>query len=92
MSWQEPDIQVVGEAGDGADAVREAARLKPDVTLMDLVMPNVDGFETIRQIRKQNPEAKILALTMYSDREMILRTMRLGVSGYVVKCMTRHLS
>ena len=82
---RDADIQVVGEAGDGTEALAETVRLKPDVIIMDLVMPNVDGFEAIRQIRKQMPEAKILVLTMYSDRETILKTMRLGVSGYVLK-------
>ena len=82
---RDADIQVVGEAGDGTEALAETLRLKPDVIIMDLVMPNIDGFEAIRQIRKQMPEAKILVLTMYSDRETILKTMRLGVSGYVLK-------
>ena len=82
---RDPEIQVVGEASDGAEALAETTRLQPDVVLMDLVMPKVDGFEAIRQIRKQMPEAKILVLTMYSDRETIQKAMRLGVSGYVLK-------
>ena len=82
---RDPEIQVVGEASDGAEALAETTRLQPDVVLMDLVMPKVDGFEAIRQIRKQIPEAKILVLTMYSDRETIQKAMRLGVSGYVLK-------
>ena len=82
---RDPEIRVVGEASDGAEALAETARLQPDVVLMDLVMPKVDGFEAIRQIRKQMPEAKILVLTMYSDRETIQKAMRLGVSGYVLK-------
>ena len=82
---RDPEIRVIGEAGDGVEAVAEAARLKPDVILMDLVMPKMDGFEATRQIRKQTPESKILVLSMYSDRETIRKTMRLGVSGYVVK-------
>jgi two-component system response regulator NreC len=81
----DPEIQVVGEASNGVEAVGEATRLNPDVILMDLVMPKMDGFEAIRQIRKQGLESKIVALTMYSDRETILKAMRLGVSGYVVK-------
>lgn len=82
---RDPEIRVVGEASDGAEALAETTRLQPDVVLMDLVMPKVDGFEAIRQIRKQMPEAKILVLTMYSDRETIQKAMRLGVSGYVLK-------
>ena len=82
---RDPEIQVVGEASDGAEALAETTRLQPDVVLMDLVMPKVDGFEAIRQIRKQMPEAKILVLTMYSDRETIQKVMRLGVSGYILK-------
>ena len=82
---RDPEIRVVGEASDGAEALAETARLQPDVVLMDLVMPKVDGFEAIRQIRNQMPETKILVLTMYSDRETIQKAMRLGVSGYVLK-------
>ncbi len=82
---RDPEIRVVGEASDGAEALAETARLQPDVVLMDLVMPKVDGFEAIRQIRNQMPETKILVLTMYSDRETIQKAMTLGVSGYVLK-------
>jgi two-component system response regulator NreC len=82
---RDPEIEIIGEAGDGVEAVAESRRLNPDVILMDLVMPRMNGFDAIRQVRKQTAEAKIVALTMYSDRETIQRTLRLGVSGYVVK-------
>jgi len=82
---RDPEIRVVGEAGDGREAVAEAIRLKPDVILMDLVMPKLGGLDAIRQIRRQSLQMKVLVLSMYSDREHLLRALRLGVSGYVVK-------
>ncbi|MFQ5691697.1 MAG: response regulator [Nitrospinota bacterium] len=82
---RDAEIEVVGEASDGVEVVVEGARLKPDVVLMDLVMPKLGGLDAVRQLRKQAPGTKVLILSMYSDRESVLKAMRLGVAGYVVK-------
>lgn len=79
------DITVVGEAANGQEAVELARRLAPDVILMDIAMPGLGGIEATIQIRKENPQAKILVLTQYEDREYIRRFLKAGVSGYVLK-------
>jgi DNA-binding NarL/FixJ family response regulator len=79
------DIVVVGEAEDGDEAVREVARLEPDVVLMDVAMPGLGGLEATLLIRKDKPDVKILVLTQYADREYVLRFLKAGVSGYVLK-------
>lgn len=79
------DIDVVGEAEDGDEAVREVLRLAPDVVLMDVAMPGLGGLEATLLIRKQNPDVKILVLTQYDDREYVSRFLKAGVSGYVLK-------
>ncbi len=79
------DMAVVGEAGDGREAVELARRLKPDVILMDIAMPGLGGLEATIEIRKENPGARILVLTQYEDREYIRRFLKAGVSGYVLK-------
>jgi two-component system response regulator NreC len=78
-------IEVVGEASDGAEAVTKTMQLKPDVVLMDVAMPNVDGLEATRQIKRQNPSAKILILTMYDTEQYIFEMIRAGASGYILK-------
>jgi DNA-binding NarL/FixJ family response regulator len=83
----EADMQLVGEAGDGCEAV-EAFRLhRPDITLMDLRMPNMDGIEATRLIRRENPEARIIALTSYDGDQEIYRSLEAGVRGYILKEM-----
>ena len=79
------DIEIAGEAADGADAVAKAASLQPDVVLMDLVMPQLDGVEAIRRIRAADPDAKIIVLTSYADDEKIFSAIRAGASGYLMK-------
>ena len=79
------DIDVVGEAEDGDEAVREVLRLVPDVVLMDVAMPGLGGLEATLLIRKQNPDVKILVLTQHDDREYVSRFLKAGVSGYVLK-------
>lgn len=79
------DIEVVGEAADGDGAIREAARLDPDVILMDVAMPGLGGLEATLSIRKERPSAKILVLTQYVDREYVARFLKAGVAGYVLK-------
>jgi DNA-binding NarL/FixJ family response regulator len=85
-------IRVVGEAGDGAEAVRLALELKPDVTLMDVSMPGMDGVEATRQIRQRIPDASIVMLTMHADHVVLVRAIRAGASGYLVKdCTTDEI-
>ena len=82
---EDPRIEVVGQAVDGADAVKQAVKLKPDVVLMDLKMPNVDGIEATRQIRAQLPDMKVLILTTFDADNHVLQALEAGVSGYVLK-------
>jgi DNA-binding NarL/FixJ family response regulator len=79
------DLEVVGEAEDGEDAIGEVRRLDPDVVLMDVAMPGLGGLEATLAIRKEKPEVKILVLTQYDDREYVARFLKAGVSGYVLK-------
>jgi DNA-binding NarL/FixJ family response regulator len=79
------DVEVVGEAEDGDDAVREVRRLEPDLVLMDVAMPGLGGLEATLLIRKEQPDVKILVLTQYDDREYVSRFLKAGVSGYVLK-------
>jgi len=76
---------VVGEAGTGREAVEQAKRLKPDVAVLDVTMPELDGIEATRQIREAAPETKILILTMHESRQMVRRLLEAGASGYVLK-------
>jgi len=79
------DIEVAGEAANGQEAVELARRLRPDVILMDIAMPGLGGLEATLAIRRENPDARILVLTQYEDREYIRRFLKAGVSGYVLK-------
>ena len=78
-------IQVVGEAGTVAAAVSETARLRPGVVLMDVRLPDGDGFEACRQIRKSQPEVRVLFLTSYADEEIVLKSIDAGADGYLLK-------
>ena len=79
------EMFVVGEAVDGLEAVSQYQALKPDVILMDIVMPNLDGIMATRQILKTDPEARILILTSYIDESKILEAVKAGAMGYVYK-------
>ena len=81
----EPDTELVGEATDGEEAVALTLRLRPDVVLMDLNMPNVSGIEATRRILEENPETAVLMLTMFEDDKSIFAAMRAGAHGYVLK-------
>lgn len=76
---------VIGEAGDGAEAVRLADELNPDLVIMDLTMPIMNGIDATREITKQHPDIKVMALTMESDRFFIVEALKAGASGYVLK-------
>lgn len=80
-----PDLQVVGEAGDGADAVIRVNELKPDVVVMDVAMPGMNGLSATRQIVQDHPQTKILILTQYSNKEYVLPLLKAGAGGYVLK-------
>jgi len=82
---EDPRVEVVGQAVDGADAVKLAATLKPDVILMDLKMPNLDGSEATRRIVAEHPEIKILILSTFDADTYVLQALRAGASGYVLK-------
>ena len=84
----EPDIQVVGEAQDGRQAIAEAQRLQPDVVLMDLVMPVVDGVEAIRRIRACQPQVRVLVLTSFGGENQVFPAIKAGALGYILKDST----
>ncbi len=86
----EKDIEVVGTAQDGAEAVELAAQKKPDIMLMDLKMPGMNGIEATRQIRAKFPAVKVLVLTTYDDDEWVLDAIRAGASGYLLKDTPRE--
>jgi DNA-binding NarL/FixJ family response regulator len=81
----EPDTELVGEATDGEEAVALTLKLRPDVVLMDLNMPNVSGIEATRRILEENPETAVLMVTMFEDDKSIFAAMRAGAHGYVLK-------
>jgi NarL family two-component system response regulator LiaR len=79
------DIEVVAEAGDGAEALAAAEQHEPDVVLIDLVMPNVDGIEAIRGLRERAPGARAIVLSSFIDDEKLLPAVRAGAAGYLLK-------
>lgn len=79
------DIEVVGEAADGAEAVEKAQKLKPDVVVLDVSMPHLSGLEAARRIRESVPATRVLVLTMHDDEEYVLKMVRAGASGYLLK-------
>ncbi len=80
-----PEIEVVGEAGDGAQALDRVAELAPDVVLMDLHMPVLDGIAATRRLRAEQPEVRVLALTTFDDDEDVFAALRAGAVGYLLK-------
>ncbi|MFZ3062200.1 MAG: response regulator transcription factor [Actinomycetota bacterium] len=82
---KKPEFEVVGEAQDGREAVKLASSLKPDVILMDITMPTLDGLAATREIKKKHPEIKILILTIHDSEEYIYQILKYGADGYVLK-------
>ncbi len=81
----QPDLELAAEAVDGAEAVEKALALRPDVILLDLVMPNMDGIQAIQEIVRRNPQARILVLTSFYEDERVFPAIKSGASGYLLK-------
>lgn len=92
-SMTEHGFDVVGEASDGAEAVDMAADLVPDIILMDVTMPELDGVEATRLVKAANPAIRVIMLTMHADQEVLAAAIRSGASGYLVKdCSTEEIA
>jgi DNA-binding NarL/FixJ family response regulator len=90
MLSAEPDFEVIGEAGNGKEAISRTGELRPDVVLMDLRMPEMDGVTAIAHIKEEHPETQILVLTTYESDADILRAIETGASGYLLKDAPRE--
>lgn len=90
MLSTQPDFQIVGEAANGAEAVQLAARLKPDVILLDLEMPDLDGVSVLTQIRALDPRARVIIVTAYDTDERIVQAVVAGAQGYLLKGAPRE--
>jgi len=84
----DPQFDVVGEADDGRNGIRRCENLQPDLVLMDLSMPRMTGLDAIKEIKRQNPGVKIIALTVHSTEEHVLTALKAGADGYVLKDST----
>jgi two-component system, NarL family, response regulator NreC len=82
-----PDIEVIGEATDGRQAIDQCRELKPDVVLMDIAMPGLGGLEATLELKREAPKTRVLVLTQYDDPEYVRRFLKIGVAGYVLKRM-----
>jgi two-component system, NarL family, response regulator NreC len=82
---QDPEIEVAGEAEDGREAVRLAAELLPNIVIMDIAMPQLNGLDAAQQITKTHPRIAVIILSMYSDEEFLIRALTAGAKGYLLK-------
>ena len=85
-----PDLQIIGEASDGLEAVRKAQELQPDLILLDIGLPTLDGIEAARQIRTLGPAPRVIFVTQESDEHFVQEAFRVGVMGYVTKLRARR--
>ncbi|MCU7846041.1 MAG: response regulator transcription factor [Candidatus Thiodiazotropha sp. (ex Monitilora ramsayi)] len=85
-----PDFEIVGEADNGRDAIRRVIELKPDLIIMDLSMPGMNGMDAVREIKDRMPEVKALVLTVHSEEEYVLASLQAGANGYVLKDATHN--
>lgn len=86
----QPDFEVVGEAGDGRDALQKTQTLQPDVILLDLEMPGMDGVETLRQLKAQNAQVRVIVFTAFDTDERIVTAVQAGAQGYLLKGAPRQ--
>ncbi len=82
---REPDIEIVGEAADGLEALRLIKDIRPDIVVMDITMPGLNGLEVLRRVRQRLPEVRVLMLSVHEGGEYILRALQAGASGYLLK-------
>src|SRR5687768_7488354 len=78
-------VQVIGEAGDGREALMQVERLQPDLVLMDITLPGLDGLEVTSRVQKQWPQVKVIILSMHDSKEFVLQALVAGASGYLLK-------
>ncbi len=83
------ELEIIGEAGDGLEAIRRVNELEPDMVLLDLTMPRMNGMDAIREIKRNHPETRVLVLTVHKTEEYVLASLRAGADGYVLKDSTR---
>lgn len=86
----QPEFEVVGEAGDGEETVRQVTALRPDILLLDLEMPALDGVEALRRLRDLMPEARVIVFTAFDTDERIMEAVRAGAQGYLLKGVPRQ--
>jgi two-component system response regulator NreC len=82
---RQEDMEIVGEAGDGRQAVQMAEELNPSIVLMDIAMPQLNGIDAAAQILRRNPDIRVIILSMYADEEFLVRALTAGIKGYLVK-------
>jgi DNA-binding NarL/FixJ family response regulator len=87
---QDPDIEIVGEAADGRDAVRAVGQLSPHLVLMDLTMPGMNGIEAVTEIKRRYPDVRILVMTLHKTEDFIHASLRAGADGYILKDATHE--
>ncbi|NLC63473.1 MAG: response regulator transcription factor, partial [Thermoanaerobacterales bacterium] len=86
----EKDFKVVGEASDGEEALEQVKKTKPDVLLLDINMPKMNGLEVVKTLKRDGCSTKIIILTVYDDREYLLELIRVGIAGYILKDIEPH--
>ena len=87
---QDPDIEVVGEADNGRDAIRAVGQLAPHLVLMDLTMPEMNGMEAITEIKRRYPDVRVLVLTLHKTEDYIHASLKAGADGYILKDATQE--